>query len=414
MRKKISPIIVSGILFLLAAPVLTAQNSTNSPYTRYGYGDLANRSFSAGRSMGGTGIGLRSPYQINPMNPASYSGMDTLTFLFDFGATAQMSWFSDGTNKQNDINGNVDYMAMQFLLFKKIGFSAGLMPFSHVGYQFREVKSSGSQTYYETFNGVGGLNLLYSGLSIDIWKKRLSVGSNFNYIFGTNTHLASTSYGSSSTTSVYNTKSFKVSDVSFDFGMQYIHPLSKTDKIVVGLTYSPKKRLNTNTYSHIENGSEVVSDTISGLAYDKPAEYGIGFSFVKDDKLTIIADLSFQEWNKITFAGKNNEFKNRTRVSGGFEYIPNLFSRPLLNRMRYRAGVSYTNSYIQINGKRYNEYGATIGAGFPITDGRSFVNVSFEYLKIHSGSKSMINEDYIRMTLSYTFNELWFLKFKMN
>ena len=50
---------------------LMAQNNTNSPYTRFGYGDLGERSFGAGRAIGGVGYGLRSPKQINPMNPAS-------------------------------------------------------------------------------------------------------------------------------------------------------------------------------------------------------------------------------------------------------------------------------------------------------------------------------------------------------
>ena len=72
---------------------LKAQNNTNSPYTRFGYGELADRSFGAGRAMGGVGIGLRSSKQINPMNPASYSCMDSLTFLFDFGVAGQVSWF---------------------------------------------------------------------------------------------------------------------------------------------------------------------------------------------------------------------------------------------------------------------------------------------------------------------------------
>ena len=72
MQKRINLIIVSGIL-LFSSTSMMAQNGTNSPYTRYGYGELANRSFGAGRSMGGVGIGLRSSRQINPMNPASYS-----------------------------------------------------------------------------------------------------------------------------------------------------------------------------------------------------------------------------------------------------------------------------------------------------------------------------------------------------
>ena len=68
---------------------LMAQNNTNSPYTRFGYGDLRDRSFGAGQNMDNVGYGLRSPKQINPMNPASYSCMDSLTFLFDYVVDGQ-------------------------------------------------------------------------------------------------------------------------------------------------------------------------------------------------------------------------------------------------------------------------------------------------------------------------------------
>ncbi|MCC8144260.1 MAG: hypothetical protein LIO97_10510 [Tannerellaceae bacterium] len=82
-------------LLIVAQLSLWAQNNTNSPYTRFGYGELANRSLGAGRAMGGVGFGLRSAKQINPLNPASYSAIDSLTFLFDVGVIGQFSWYSD-------------------------------------------------------------------------------------------------------------------------------------------------------------------------------------------------------------------------------------------------------------------------------------------------------------------------------
>ena len=112
---------------------LMAQNNTNSPYTRFGYGDLGERSFGAGRAMGGVGYGLRSPKQINPMNPASYSCMDSLTFLFDFGVAGQLSWFDDGNARQNDINGNVEYIAMQLSLIHISSFTPGCTGPLHPG-----------------------------------------------------------------------------------------------------------------------------------------------------------------------------------------------------------------------------------------------------------------------------------------
>jgi hypothetical protein len=412
MQKRINLMIVSGLLSFFALP-LTAQNGTNSPYTRYGYGELANRSFGAGRSMGGVGIGLRSSKQINPMNPASYSCMDSLTFLFDFGASAQLSWFSDGTNKQNDMNGNVEYMAMQFPLHRQIAMSVGLLPYTHVGYNFGEIKTSNEQQYQETFTGTGGLNLLYAGLSIDVWKKRLSIGSNINYLFGSINHTARTTFIPQTSTTVINEKILKFSDVVFDLGLQYTHPLSKTERAILGLTYTPKKRLNGDIYQTIES-TESVTDTIMNKNFGLPAGYGLGLSYVKDYKLIIAADFAYQEWEKVSFEGNGNAFKNRSKINAGIEYIPNLYSRPFLNRVRYRAGLNYTNSHVLINGNSYKEYGATVGFGFPLSDARSFINVSFEYLKIQPEHKTMIKENYFRMTLSYTFNEHWFYKNRLD
>ena len=69
---KINKVVIISFLIFTQLP-LWAQNNTNSPYTRFGYGELADRSFGAGRAMGGVGYGLRSSKQINPLNPASYS-----------------------------------------------------------------------------------------------------------------------------------------------------------------------------------------------------------------------------------------------------------------------------------------------------------------------------------------------------
>lgn len=414
MQKTINKIVIAFLICFVGLET-TAQNSTNSPYTRYGYGELANRSFGAGRSMGGVGIGLRSPRQINPMNPASYSCMDSLTFLFDFGASAQLSWFSDANGKQNDLNGNVEYMAMQFPLHRKAAMSVGLMPYSHVGYKFGEAKKSAEGLLYsEQFEGVGGLNLLYAGLSIDIWKKRLSVGANINYLFGSITHSSQSiySYESPNATSVNKTVMFKIKNATFDLGAQYTHRLSKTENMVFGLKYSPKMKLSNETYQSISSTTSVI-DTLTGLAYDKPVELGAGISYIKTDKLTIAADIDYQKWSDVWYAGKSEQFDNRLKIAAGAEWIPNLYSRPFFNRVRYRTGASYTGSYVKINGRGYNELSFNLGAGFPITDGRSYINVSFDYVKITPEIKTMIDEQYFRMTISYTFNEYWFFKKKL-
>ena len=85
------------LLTILLPGVAIAQNNTNSPYTRYGYGQLADQSFANSKAMGGIAYGLRDGSHINPLNPASYTAIDSLTFLFDGGFSMQNTNFSSDT-----------------------------------------------------------------------------------------------------------------------------------------------------------------------------------------------------------------------------------------------------------------------------------------------------------------------------
>jgi len=412
---KIKRVVAASILFVIPLALL-AQNNTNSPYTRYGYGELADRSFGAGRAMGGIGYGLRSNKQINPMNPASYTAMDSLTFIFDFGIAGQLSWFNDGINDERRLNGNVEYIAMQFPVHRRIAVSAGLLPYSYVGYNYGSNKINDEIYYTEHFSGTGGLNEIYAGLSIDIWKKRLSVGANVGYLFGRMTHNQVLTISTDGESITRRSKELEVRDYKLDFGVQYTHPFSATESFTLGVTYSPKKKLNTTSSDVFYNtsGSPLEGDTTKNNAFEIPHSIGTGISYVKQNKLTLAADFSYENWGQVRFFDKSDEFKNRIRVAAGGEIIPNYQNRAFFNRIRYRAGIHYSNSYLQINNSSYNEFGASVGFGLPLIDNRSYLNVSFEYVKIKPETKLLIDEQHFRFTVNYTFNERWFFKFKVD
>ena len=430
---KINKVVIISFLIFTQLSVW-GQNNTASPYTRFGFGEIADRSFGAGRAMGGVGIGLRSPEQINPMNPASYSCMDSLTFIFDFGASLKASSFKDQSNQYNHLSGNLEYVAIQFPITKWLAMSAGLLPYSFVGYKFGEVSTIGDATYQNTYSGTGGLNDLYGGLSIDIWKKRLAIGANFGFLFGNIEHAQYLMFSSneddgSSPYANHRVRQMKVKDMKMDFGLQYTHPLSATESLTLGLTYSPNNRLNVKTYDRIEkleiSNSTVIessTDTIQGLRYDLPNSFGIGLSYMKIDKLLLAADFLYEDWNNASFMGEKGTFQNRTRFAIGAQYEPNARARNYFNRIRYRAGFHYGDSYVRVNqsaengnkGYGYNEYGASLGLGLPLVDNRSIVNVSFEYVKVKPEQAFMVDEQYFRVTVNYTFNERWFFKFKLD
>ena len=60
-------------LMLAGSISVFAQSNTNSPYTRYGLGDLVDQGFANNAAMGGIGYALRNSGHINMLNPASFT-----------------------------------------------------------------------------------------------------------------------------------------------------------------------------------------------------------------------------------------------------------------------------------------------------------------------------------------------------
>ena len=135
-----------ALLLMMVTGTAIAQNNTNSPYTRYGYGDLSDQSFGNSKAMGGIAFGLRDGAQINPLNPASYTAIDSLTFIFEGGVSLQNMNISGSGVKLNAKNSSFDYLAMQFRLHPRIAMSIGLLPFSNVGYTVSDTQAATDPT----------------------------------------------------------------------------------------------------------------------------------------------------------------------------------------------------------------------------------------------------------------------------
>ena len=116
-------------IFLLVGICMSAlaQSGTNSPYSQYALGVLSDQSQGYNRGMNGLGIGLRSGNQVNVLNPASYSSIDSLTMIFDLGLSLQLTNFEENGMRKNARNANFEYAVATFRLFPKFGVSAGII-----------------------------------------------------------------------------------------------------------------------------------------------------------------------------------------------------------------------------------------------------------------------------------------------
>ncbi len=396
-----------------------AQNNTNSPYTRYGYGQLADQGPGNSKAMGGIAYGLRDKSQVNFANPASYSTVDSLTFIFDGGISLQNTNFSNGTLKRNAKNSGFDYITMEFRAARWMGISLGMLPFSSVGYKMGESRDMEQESYSVSYSGEGGLHQIYFGTGLKIFKN-LSVGANISYLWGDITHSVSVTYPNTTLAFTYQHEQ-KMSEASYklDLGMQYTHSFGKKHQVTAGVVLSPGHNLSNDAYTQTTTGNNTMGYTVSQrdtvATCGIPTTLGIGFAYVYDGRLTAGADMTLQNWGKTTFMDNRNAFCNSCRISLGAEYLPAPTGRSYLSVVKYRLGAYYSRPYYKIEGKRAaDEYGVTAGFGLPIPRARSVLSVSGQYVRVSGKHAGLLDENTFRVCIGITFNERWFFKRKVD
>ncbi len=403
-------------LFLLfwGAQLGSAQNQSNSPYTRYGYGGLSNSASIELRGMGGVAIGNRSKSIINSVNPASYSSVDSMTFMFDVAAYGRISRFSDEKNSYQTFNSNLDYLRLRFPLKKWLAISVGLEPYSFAGYKYRQNDSVGliqgdgtnrNIHFTKYFQGTGGFSQVYMGASFKLFD-RVALGVNAYYLFGELTNKRVLSFADNRYIPTSYSNKIVANDFRLRYGAQYFESFGKHN-VTLGVMYEPKKKLN-GSFSAFHNEKEVVANS----NFELPQTIGVGVGYTFNDKLTLGVDYKQQNWKEVSYFGKTDTLYSTNNFAVGVEYIPNPKGRKYLDHVRYRAGFRTGNQYYKIQGNGSSQdYTFSLGAGLPIFTGKSILNVALEYGKI--GSSSLLREDFIQISFSASINEHWFFKPKL-
>lgn len=395
---------------------------TTSPYSKFGYGFLNDNASSAQRAMGGVGYAMNSGRQINAMNPASYASIDSLTFLFDMGLNFNTIWSSENGVKSKDYSGGIDYITLQFPVTKYMGVSAGLVPFSSVGYSFGDEIVHGSNSR----EGIGGINQLYVGVGANVYKN-LSVGANISYLFGTiiNDAYAYTDHGS---TSLFE-RVMQIRDWRVQFGAQYSIDFGRKNRGTIGVVYSPGKSLlgkTWGTYYDIsaENAKpDTVGETRLKNKYSLASSLGVGLNWEWNKKLMVEVDYTYEPWKDAKSASivnentgdvvfENAQFDNRWKVAGGVQYTPKVRGN-YLQRITYRIGGFYNHDYVLVNGNNLRDYGISAGFGLPAPKSKTVINLGFEWRRREAHPATLIKEDYFNITLGINFNEMWFWRNKI-
>ena len=337
--------------------------------------------------------------------------------------------FQEGKYKSNAKNSSFDYLAMQFRLHPKLAMTIGYTPFSTVGYNFtrtKEIENRSDVTISNNFYGDGGLQQIFGGLGFKILDN-LSIGANFGYLYGKlNYQTAATLSNGGDQTITYNKLS--VSSYNASFGIQYTQPIRKEDWLTLGLTYSLGHVLNGHDTqgTQITNGTSysVVNEEQINDSYGIPHIYGVGLAWKHKKNLTVEMDYTFQKWEGVKYDNSTGLYKNRSKIALGAEWLPKEFGRSYLARIKYRAGAYYSTPYVTTpSADSYGawtdgpkEYGVSVGLGLPLNlyQRNSVLSITGQYVRVSPSASGLLSENRFVLKIGLTFNERWFMKWRVN
>lgn len=426
-----------GVLTVLLLCGGAARSQTNgtysgySPYSVYAVGDLRSPGNARNRGMGGVGIASRDHRYVNTLNPAAVSARDTLSFMADFGMSGKYSVFAQEGAKSGKTVANISEFTISFPIYRSSAFMIGISPYSDMGYNFTrtetDLKKIGHSGSSETYNvyGNGSVYQLYAGGGVTFWK-RLSLGAEFIYYFGSLGKHSDTKFTSESHASQQTGYNLQLSSFTGEFGLQFEQPISKKLYIGAGATY----RLGTpvggvmSRYANTvisSSTSNVYTDTLAagnGLRF--ASKLGVGLSLRSPDKFAVEIDYTRSDWRKCGM--DNNGGFATAGVSAfsasvaqnwrvGAEYTPSANDiRYYFKRCTYRVGAYFEESYYLVDGHPITNMGITIGATLPVFRGYNGITVGFEAGQRGRTRYSLVRERYFGFNVSFNIFDIWFQK----
>lgn len=440
--------IFSLLFFFLFSFQVFAQ--TNSPYSRYGLGDVSANGNVTSRGMGGISAGYADFISINFNNPASYSQFQAFVeqrskklssgrVVLDVGTNYE-SRSLIAPNTPNKFTSNdllFSYVQVGMPLRKNWGLSFGIRPLSRISYLINRddslkdpVSGNTIERAITQFRGSGGSYLPSIGTGFAI--KDFSAGFNVGYLFGNreNTTLRSLVNDSIAYYSSEHSTNTSYGHLFFNAGIQYRVNLDKTTLLRLGVSGNWKQTITgsqdrlVQTFTRGNAGEELRIDSVfenkgvkGEITY--PSSYKAGFVLQRNNtngtSWLFGADYTTNKWSEYRFFGQTDSVQNSSMLNIGGQLTP----RPRTNyfsNITYRFGLFTGKDYIKVQDK-LPVFGASFGMALPIRPPRSnpyqatIINFGFEYMK-RGNDNNLLKENLFRLSLGLNLTDLWFGKKK--
>ncbi len=432
--------ILLALLTFLTAFQATAQLTENSPYSRFGLGDLYPSASIRNIGMGGVGVASPNLEYINFLNPALLTTNKRLNLdttikytMFEGALYGVGRSINDGTLKQQSKSVNFQYLNISFPVSNRWTTSISLSPYSNMSYDYyNNVAFDTSGIVSNTsIIGTGGLYTASFANGVDL-NKNFSAGLTASYIFGSTnedffTQLTSLDvdvrdqkYGIHQRTSY--------SGLNLKPGLAYRNVLKAAIKeeeeaiyynlgaiydFSAGLTSRRELTREIKNDLNAVNEDTIISNTKMHAVL--PSKFSVGFSIDKPVDWSIGVDFTYLSFSKYkNFDAGIDNFKNGYKIALGGEY--KLKGQEVMKMPILRAGLSYQKTPFYFNGTQINDFSVSLGGSIPVgrKDARykskplSRLNVALVAGQRGSTNDGLIRDRYFQVYLSFQTIDKWF------
>ena len=449
-----------GLAVLFISVLITsAFAQDNSPYSRYGIGDLTSTTNINNRGMGGITAGYTDQLSVNFNNPASFSSfqawkekkskkLSSGRAILDMGVNVDNRTLRDPSFAKSFKASNAvfSYMQVGLPLRKGWGMSFGLRPVSRISYRIDKnerlsdpITGAAIDSAITRYRGDGGSYMASMGTGLSFFSRekfgleeKFSIGFNMGYLFGKKDYSTRRSLINDSV--AYYQANFQTKTtfgkLQASAGLQYQIPLNKSMTLTLGAYGNLGQEINAEqdilreTFYYDQGQGEVRLDSVSDIRGRKgklelPASYTVGFVWQKyaipnkEGGWMIGADYNRQAWSDYRFFGKADSIQDTWEIRVGAQITP-VPRRNYFTNVNYRFGFFVGPDYVRLN-QNTPRFGASFGAGLPISISRqapnqiTFVNVALEYIK-RGNKQNLLQDNLFRFTLGFSLSDIWFIK----
>ena len=410
-------------IFLVSMHSMEAQE--NSPYSRFGLGDVLSSQNIVNRSMGGLAIPYNDLQSVNFINPASYAHLKVTTLDIGVEINSRTLRSGEPVRKFNSKYMIPTYIQLGIPLKKKgnWGMNIGLRPITRINYNLNaRTRIEGIDSVLYNYTGNGGSYKAFIGTGFGT--KKLSFGVNAGYMFGNK---------------LYNTRVIFLNDtvpyrktnsadttrfggLFLEGGLLYRVAINNTTFLRIGangsLTNKMKayRDISRETFEYSATNGVDVIDSIYRATEEKgsvvyPGSFGFGLMLEDEDKWMFGVEFNRTLWTNYRYYDEPDMLRNNWTVRAGGQFIPDINGKKYLQRVIYRAGVSYGPDAVSL-GQPLNQYMVTFGTALPVR--RNFYTNQYTTINlvIEAGARgnkdNSVREGIVRFAVGMNLSDIWF------